>query len=116
VDVRDQVLMRAIITDAAYTGRLASDLSKPEHADFAGTISLCLAPYLSFFVYESYRKIKVIDPALPSLLSSEAESIVKRSRHSLKLFEDTKRGVEGQLAYFRDEILSAHSERFLNNT
>jgi hypothetical protein len=52
VDVRDQVLMRAIITDAAYAGRLASDLSKPEHADFAWTISLRLAPYLSLFAYE----------------------------------------------------------------
>jgi hypothetical protein len=95
VDVRDQVLMRAIITDAVYAGHLTSDLSKPEHADFASTISLCLAPYLSLFVYESYRKIKIIDPALPSLLSSDAETIVKRSRHSLKLFEDTGRGVEG---------------------
>ncbi len=76
----------------------------------------CMAPYLSLFVHESYRKLKIIDPALPSLLSSDAESIVARSRHSLKLFEDNRRGIDGQLAYFREEISTAHSEKFLNNT
>lgn len=115
MNVQDQVLVRAIIADAAYAGHLASDLGKPEHAAFAGTVSLCMVPYLLLFVHESCRQIKVIDPTLPSLLSSDAESIAKRSRHSLKLFED-KRGIEGQLAYFRDEILPAHSDRFLNNT
>lgn len=38
-----------------------------------------------------------------------------RSRHSLKLFEDTKRGVDGQLAYFRDVLMPAHRGRFLGN-
>jgi hypothetical protein len=40
---------------------------------------------------------------------------VARSRHSLKLFEDTKRGVNGQLAYFRDVLMPAHRGRFLGS-
>ena len=75
-----------------------------------------MAPYLSLFVHESYRKLRTGDPALTSLLSSDVESIVARSRHSLKLFEDTHRGIDGQLAYFRDELLPAHEHRFLGNT
>jgi hypothetical protein len=75
-----------------------------------------MAPYLSLFVHESHRKLRASDPALASLLSSDVEAIVARSRHSLKLFEDTHRGVAGQLAYFRDELLPAHRRRFLGNT
>ncbi|MFD5358187.1 hypothetical protein ACFWJ2_02200 [Streptomyces tendae] len=75
-----------------------------------------MAPYLSLFVHESYRKLKVIDPTLPAQLSTDAEAIVTRSRHSLKLFEDNQRGIDGQLAYFRDSITPAHAGRFLNNT
>ncbi|WP_407561240.1 hypothetical protein [Streptomyces sp. 184] len=75
-----------------------------------------MTPHLSLFVYESYRKLKAIDPPLPSVFSSEAEAVVARSRHSLKLFEDTKRGIGGQLSYFRDEVSPAHAKAFLNNT
>jgi hypothetical protein len=81
-----------------------------------GVVSLCMSPYLSLFAHESYRKLKTSHPTLASQLSSDVESIVARSRHSLKLFEDTHRGVGGQLAYFRDELMPAHSRHFIGNT
>ncbi len=93
-----------------------SDLNAPEYASFTGRISLCMAPYLSLFAHESHRKLRAYDPAFAALLSGDVEAIVARSRHSLKLFEDTHRGVAGQLAYFRDELLPAHRRRFLGNT
>ncbi|XHM66177.1 hypothetical protein ACE6JH_04945 [Streptomyces nigra] len=102
--------------DAAYVGCLARDLSEPGAEDYGSMIMFCMAPYLSLFVHESHRKLKVIDPALPALLSSDVELIIARSRNSLKLFEDNRRGIDGQLAYFRDEITLKHSQRFLNNT
>jgi hypothetical protein len=40
---------------------------------------------------------------------------VTRARHSLKLFEDTRRGIAGQLDYFRDEIQAAHKDRFIGS-
>ncbi len=112
----EHMMWRGIEKDATYVGRLARDLSNPTLAAFAGVISLCMAPYLSLFAHESYRKLKRADPTLSSLLSRNVESIVAQSRHSLKLFEDTQRGITAQLAYFNDDILPAHHRRFLGNT
>jgi hypothetical protein len=114
--VSETIIAQGIANDVAYVGRFASDLTAPEHASFMGVISLCMAPYLSLFVHESYHKLRAGDPALASLLSNDVGAIVARSRHSLKLFEDTHRGIAGQLTYFRDELLPAHSRRFLGNT
>jgi hypothetical protein len=114
--VQGDVVALGIRSDASYVGRFSRDLGASRASGHSGTIMFCLAPYLSLFVHESYSKLKRIDPALPALLSADAEAIVARSRHSLKLFEDNRRGIEGQLAYFRDEISPAHADRFLNNT
>jgi hypothetical protein len=114
--VTETVIAKGIEGDAAYVGRFFSDATNPKFASFVGTVSLCMVPYVSLFVHESYRKLRTSDPTLASLLSSDVEAIVARSRHSLKLFEDTHRGVAGQLAYFRDELLPAHTRRFLGNT
>jgi len=116
MSVQDDVVALGIRSDAAYVGRFTRDLSQSRAAGHGAIITFCMAPYLSLFVHESYRKLKVIDSTLPALLSTDAEVIVARSRHSLKLFEDNQRGIEGQLAYFRDEISPAHEGRFLNNT
>jgi hypothetical protein len=110
------VIQQGITSDAAYAGYVARDLSDRRYAPFAGVVSLCLVPYLSLFVHESFRKLSISDPALTASLSSDVESIVARSRHSLKLFEDTHCGIDGQLAYFRDEVLPAHANYFLGNT
>jgi hypothetical protein len=116
MSINETAIQRGIAADAAYVGNLVRDLSNPKHASFMGTISLCMAPYLSLFVHESYRKLESSDPALASSLSSHVKAIVARSRHSLKLFEDTHRGIDGQIAFFRDEILPAHAQYFLGNT
>jgi hypothetical protein len=112
----EAVAQQGIANDAAYIGRFAGDVSSPQFASFASVVSLCMVPYVSLFVHESYRKLRTSDPTLASLLSSDVQVIVARSRHSLKLFEDTHRGVGGQVAYFRDELLPAHTRRFLGNT
>ena len=114
--VQEAVVQQGISSDAAYAGYIARDLSDKRFASFAAAVSLCLVPYLSLFAHESYRKLKTTNPALASTLSGSVEAIVARSRHSLKLFEDTNRGIDGQLAYFRDEILPAHAGHFLGNT
>jgi hypothetical protein len=46
-------------------------------------------------------------------MSSSTKDVVARSRHSLKLFDDSRRGVLGQLAYFHNEIEPAHRRKFL---
>jgi hypothetical protein len=114
--VAEAVVAQGITNDTAYVGRFVSDASNPKSASFIGTVSLCMVPYISLFVHESYRKLRTSNPTLAALLSNDVEAIVGRSRHSLKLFEDTHRGVDGQLAYFRNELLPAHTRRFLGNT
>lgn len=113
--IEEVVIYLGFAHDVEHAGRLARDLHDPAYSSFTPIVTLCLAPYLSLFVHESYRKLQTLDPELAELLSDDVESIVKRSRHSLKLFEDTKRGVAGQIAYFRDELLPAHTHYFLDN-
>jgi hypothetical protein len=117
--LEETVIQQGIASDTAYVGRLARDLSNAKYASFGSVVSLCMVPYLSLFVHESYRKLETSDPVLASSLSGDVTSIVARSRHSLKLFEDTnptRRGIAGQLAYFHDEVLPAHTSHFLGNT
>src|ERR1700733_9924461 len=72
--------------------------------------------YFSLFVHESYARLKEIEPqqAQAILLSADATTVIARSRHTLKLFEDTHRGVDGQLAYFRDKIIPAFRAMFID--
>ena len=116
VGLEDTVIQQGIARDVAYVGNLARDLNAPRSESFYGTLAFCIVPYLSLVIHESYRKLERSDPALATSLSDDVKAIVARSRHSLKLFEDAHRGVEGQLAYFRDEVLPAHASRFLGNT
>lgn len=100
--------------DATYAGHLFTDIHGLTGAG-ASILPFCISPYLSLYVHESIAKLKNIDPAASALLSVEVKEIVARSRHSLKLFEDTKRGVDGQLKYFRNVLMPAHRDRFLGN-
>ena len=102
--------------DVDYVGDLVRDLSDPRTASFSDIVSLCLVPYLSLMVHESYQKLKHSDPVMAESLSSEVKSIVSRSRQSLKLFEDKDRGIDGQFKYFRNKVLPASTKRFLGNT
>src|SRR5690348_3063747 len=80
-----------------------------------GILPFCVIPYFSLFVHESRLKPNYIGPAAGAELSQDADEIIARSRHSLKLFEDTHRWVAGQVDYFNDEILPAHASYFIEN-
>lgn len=112
--IQETVIRQGIARDAAYAGCVVRDLNNKQYAAFGPITALCMAPYLSLFLHESYRKLEAIDPALARLLSDDVRSIVERSRHSLKLFEDTHRGIDGQIEYFRDDIMPAHHSYFFD--
>lgn len=110
------VIDSAMRADAVFVGRIISALTRPELAKNAHTVSFCLASYFSLFLYEGYARLPEIAPQLHRPLSPLAQSVTARSRHSLKFFDDTRRGIDGQLAYFENEIFPAHTQRFLGNT
>ncbi|MFC1421039.1 hypothetical protein [Streptacidiphilus cavernicola] len=114
--IADAVIEQGIARDALFVGRFLRDLSEPDKAPLYGILPFCVIPYFSLFVYEANLKPNHIDPAVRAELSQDAEEIIARSRHSLKLFEDTHRWIAGQIDYFNNEILPAHSSHFLGNT
>ena len=114
--IADAVIEQGIARDAVFVGRFIRDLSEPSKAPMYGILPFSIIPYFSLFVHEASLKPDHVDPATRAELSQDAEEIIARSRHSLKLFEDTHRWIAGQIDYFDDEILAAHSGHFLGNT
>jgi hypothetical protein len=114
----DRVGQRGIASDVDYVSRLARDLMNRD--DVSAIISLCMAPFYSLVIKESLPKLQVNDPALSTALSQNVADVVARSRNALKLFEDKKpkekSGISKNIKYFHEDIIPAHSERFLGNT
>jgi hypothetical protein len=104
----------AATTDAAYAGRLVSSATGAD-GRVTSLAVLCMASYLSLFVHESYARFQEIDKQAAQKIKppADVQKIIARSRHSLKLFEDTNRGVTGQIRYFRDEIIANHHANFI---
>lgn len=113
--LRDAVIQHGIAEDMTYAAALISDLQDSDEA-LSNIVSMFVVPYISLFVHESFAKLRATNPALSVSLSRDVEQIVARSRHTLKLFEDTHRGIDGQNAYFRNEILAAHITHFRGKT
>lgn len=114
LDRRDLIL-GAILADFAYAGCFVSSF-RHANQQVNPTVTLCMFSYLSLFVHESHERLKQLDPALAEAIavSPETRAIVARSRHALKLFEDTSRGLTGQLDYFANEIIPAHRAYFID--
>lgn len=112
---RRRLILDAATVDAAYAGRFIGSLRRADNR-ISPVAVFCMFSYFSLFVHESYARLKELDPQLAQQisLSTDAAKVIARSRHSLKLFEDTKRGVNGQLEYFRDEIIPSHREMFID--
>ncbi|MFF3373294.1 hypothetical protein ACFYXF_10115 [Streptomyces sp. NPDC002680] len=115
-EMRTAAIWQGVISDAEYFGRFARDLQDCTDDFLSSVIAFCMVPYFSLAMHESLQKLEDISPGISSEITSETLAVSARSRHSLKLFEDTQRGINGQISYFRDEIFTAHSEAFLGNT
>ncbi|MGI5413833.1 hypothetical protein ACQEV9_44395 [Streptomyces chartreusis] len=116
MSVNDDVVKAGVASDADYVGRLFRDFQAADDVNVSSIMPLCMAPYLSLVLHEAKRKSQAIDPSAFDGFSAEAEEVCARARHSLKLFEDTQRHIEGQLQYFQNDIFDKHSDHFLGNT
>lgn len=110
--VERELIMRGIREDAEFVGSYLSAQLRPANQSFAPIIAFSMGNFLSLFVYEGDRKIRSIDTALAQELSPYARTVIERSRHSLKFFEDTKRGLDGVRDAFAREIAPSHREYY----
>ncbi|MFD9593039.1 hypothetical protein ACFWA9_09815 [Kitasatospora sp. NPDC059973] len=116
MSIATEITKRSIAADVSYLGRYARDcrsLSESGRGAPVPILGLCMVPYISLCVHESQKKLGIVMPHPNSELSATASSIVARSRHSLKLFEDSGRGgIHGLLSYFHNEAFPAHFSKF----
>lgn len=114
LDLKKAFIIHAIAMDAQYVGRFISTTRLVEQT-LGGLASMWLTPYISLFAYESSLKLRLLydrqsdEPEF----TEEVRKIVKRSRHTLKLFDDTARGLDGQVAWYRDEVIDPFKKRFI---
>ncbi|MFV0461039.1 MAG: hypothetical protein ACK5MT_19980 [Actinomycetales bacterium] len=112
ITIDDERLARAAIqADAEFVHSL---FSQPRRGTESVSI-LSLLPFLSLFCFEGRRALKTLgDRVVP--LPPDAETMVEKSRHTVKLFMDTQREIEGQVAHFRQSLVPAQCGAFLGNT
>ncbi|MFC9082711.1 hypothetical protein ACFTY7_38070 [Streptomyces sp. NPDC057062] len=113
---REEIVSAGVAQDASYMGRLFGALVDPRHKELTGIASFCMMPFISLVIHEARAKINMVTPSPSFDFSVEAAEVCARSRNSLKLFEDNRRWVNGQLEFYRNEIIGTHSDYFLGNT
>lgn len=83
--------------------------------DQAAVPMFCMYNYSCLIVHESHRALRAIEPDLAQLLAYEGSDAIERARHSVKLFDDTKKKLSDIGADF-DSIIKTHRAEFLGNT
>ena len=97
------IIRHAITADVQYVARYVSSTVRIG-SPLPGLAALWMAPFLALFIHESSRKTSRVFPELSQVaLSPEVGDVIARSRNALKLFEDRKRGIDGQVQYFREK-------------
>ncbi|MCX5426171.1 hypothetical protein [Streptomyces sp. NBC_00078] len=76
----------------------------------------CMHNYACLIVYESYRTLQAIEPALAELLAYDCVAAIAHARHSVKLFDDTRYKQLSDVGEDFERIIEVHREAFLNNT
>jgi hypothetical protein len=110
----EAIFLAGMRADANFVGNLLRRLRAPEMSTGSPQLMMALGSYLSLFVYEGQKKLASLDKQNHRSLSVTAQEVVARSRHSLKLFEDTKKGIDGLIKEFGGEIVQTHRDYFVS--
>jgi hypothetical protein len=110
--LRQGVLLDLIVRDIQFAARFVSSVRSMGDSGVASISSICMVNYFALMIYESEPKLKALGAPKGVNLSNAAQDMRRQSRHSLKLFDDTNRGVEGQIQHLRDVIIPAHRSHF----
>ncbi|MFD6995052.1 hypothetical protein ACFWA5_01960 [Streptomyces mirabilis] len=111
--LKHEIATRLIESDLMFSRRFLGSVLADQRNSVIPVF--CMNNYLSLFIYESHRTLKVIDPQRAALLAYSYEDVIEKARHSVKLFDGSKVGHAGVLSDFT-AIIAAGREKFLNNT
>ena len=106
---KSAVEKRLLDNDLAFCARFGADvMNDPNRSPIP---LLCFVNHLSLMVYESARRLRHLNAT--AVLDRHPDSLA-RSRHSIKIFDDTKRSVADIVAYFDSTIVATHKAYFMS--
>ena len=118
LSIENVVALRLIFNDMHFAGRYLKSAINHASEQQVHVLNLSMMRYLSLYVYESHQALITVLPQLAALLEVDNADVIERSRHTVKLFDDTHPqfggaiGVTSQLG----GIAEAHRDYFLDNT
>jgi hypothetical protein len=111
--IRRRAELRLLATDVCWAWRIASDIVCENNEAFA-IPTLCVMPHLSLVIHESQNYLGVHIPSLAQALALNYGDVVEQARHRLKLFDDTRLGLQGVAEYFSEGLVPAHRRTFVD--
>lgn len=113
-EVQYEIEAAHIISDILFLRRLFQGIIN--HAKYAAIVNLCSFNYICLLTFEAAKHMDKLPPGFMNKPAAPASSTIAQSRHSIKLFDDNKRGLAGVTGVIEDEIIPAHAKEFLGNT
>jgi len=116
--IENAVALRLILNDMCFARRYLQGAVDRATEQQIHVVNLSMMRYLSLYVHESHQALTTVLPELAALLEVDNGYVIERSRHTVKLFDDTHPqfggaiGVTSQLG----GIAEAHRDYFLDNT
>lgn len=118
LSIGDEVTVRLIFNDIRFARRYIQGVVDRAGEQQVHVLTFSMMRYLSLYVYESYKALTAVWPDLAALLAVDNADVIERSRHTVKLFDDTNPqlgGASGVTLQFGG-IAQAHRDYFLDNT
>jgi hypothetical protein len=116
--IQNEVELRLIFNDVRFARRYLQGVVDRASDQQLHVLTFSMMRYLSLYVYESHRALTTVLPDLAMLREVDNADVIERSRHTVKLFDDTNPqlgGASGVTTQFGG-IAKAHRDHFLDNT
>lgn len=113
-ELRHEVEVAHVTADAMFLRRLFQGII--DHEKHASIVSLCSFNYICLLTYEAAKHIATLPREAIGTSATIASPAIAQARHSVKSFDDNKRGLAGVTGIIEDEIIPTHSREFLSNT
>jgi len=116
--IENEIALRLIFNDVRFARRYIQGVVDRAREQQVHVPAFIMMRYLSLYVHESHKALATVLPELAAQLEVDNADIIERSRHTVKLFDDSHpqlggaSGVSSRLG----GIGEAHRDYFLDNT